>query len=393
MEIKKNNILLVFAIIIYFSIGPIFYNLPIKLIYLVIFLFGFVFFNKRLNLFKGDKIIYFLFFLYIITTLITSTVNNTYVPVIYTTVFIIAFFTAIHYEQKDILKLTEILTDIFKYILILAWIGFIYSIFGKPLFSLPYGGKILNFYLTTFGESLFQSTRPTGIYDEPGALSFFVCLLVSYRTHLKLNSFTSLYLLLLGLVTQSLAHGVFLAIWGISEIVKFRNNEKYQTLKKLIFVVVLFLFSYAIYQSGILGWQIERTMGWIENPETAGRMISYNNLLNEVEGNTHNFLFGFDKGSIDRTTTTNDYGENILTPLIFGGLLVAWPFYLFIVFCFIYPLITFKRFYLMGLGLLLFQRPYFLELPYSFCIALLIGLFINEGNGKIPLKKLHYIKQ
>lgn len=387
MKIKKKNILLVLAIIIYFSVGPIFYNLPIKLVYLIIFLFGFIIINKSIILSKKNLFIYFLFFLYFITTLITSYVNNTNVPLVYTTVFLITFYSAIYYEQNDILKLTEILTNIFKYILILAWIGLIYSFFGKPLFSLPYGGKIMNFYLTTFSESLNNSTRPTGIYDEPGALSFFVCLLVSYRTHLKLNSFTSLYLLLLGLVTQSLAHGVFLVIWVFSEMIKFKNNEKYQISKKIIFVLLILIFSYTIYLSGILQWQIDRTMGWIANPETAQRMQSYNNVLNQVEGNTHNLLFGFDKASIDRTSTTNYYGENILTPLIYGGLLDSWPFYLFIGFCLIYPIMTFKRFYLIGLGLLLFQRPYFLELPYSFCIALLIALFINEGKEEIPLDK------
>lgn len=394
MKIKKKKILLVLAIIIYFSIGPIFYNLPIKLIYLIIFLFGFIIINKPIILTKKNLIIYFLFLIFLITTLITSNANNTYVPLIFSLVFVLTFFSAIHYEQNDILRLTEILTTIFKYALILAWIGLIYSFFGNPLFSLPYGGKIMNFYLTTFGESMNGYTRPTVIYDEPGALSFFVCLLVSYRTYLKLNSFTSLYLLLLGLVTQSLAHGVFLVIWVFSEMIKFRNNEKYQILKKIIFVILILIFSYTIYLSGILQWQIDRTIGWIANPETAGRMQSYNNVLNEIEGNTHNLLFGFDKAIINRTSTTNYYGENILTPLIFGGLLAAWPFYLFIGFCLLYPLITFKRFYLLGLGLLLFQRPYFLELPYSFCIALLIALFINEKKKEITdIKQLSENKQ
>lgn len=377
-KIKKENILLIVAIVIYFSIGPVFYHLPIKLVYVIVFIFLFVLQTKPINISTNNIILYCLLFIHLITTAITSIANNSFIPFIFSSVFALSFYSALQYNLKDIRRLTEILTVIFKYILILAWIGLFYSIFFKPLFSILYLENNLNFYLTTFGGSYANFTRPTGIYDEPGALSFFICLLVSYRTVLKLNPLTSLFLLLGGLVTQSLAHVIFLIVWVISETLKFQKKEKRQLLRKVIFIISLFILSIAIYETGILQWQIERTMGWVENPESAQRIIAFKNVLSEIDNNTYNLFFGFDKSLVARTTSIGNFGENILTPLVFGGLLAAWPLYLFVCFCIIYPLITFKRFYLIAIGLMLFQRPYFLELPYSFCIAIFVTLLINE---------------
>jgi len=373
--ITKEKIFLLFGIIIYLSIGPIFYHLPIKLVFLIIFLFCFVLCTKAIDISKKAIIFYFGILLFLITNIVTSIKNGTSTPFISSIICSASFFIIFHYSIKTITKLTEILTVIFKYLLILAWVGLIYSIFFGPLFITTYNERPIYFYLTTFGTQDIILTRPSAIYDEPGAFSFFICLLVALRTKLGLNSKTSLYLILGGFVTQSLAHIIFSAIWIFSIIIK-DNNKK----KRLSILIACIVFGFVLYKSNIIQWQINRTEKWIENPQSSPRILSYYNVLKNIEGNKQNFIYGFNKKIVAREEETSDYGENVLTPLIYGGILASWPFYLFIGFCFCYPLFKSKQLYLIGIGLLLFQRPYLLELPYSFCIALLINLLIKKHD-------------
>lgn len=93
-----------------------------------------------------------------------------------------------------------------------AWIGLFYSLMGgvpQLCFDNP-NGRPNCLYLTTFSNSdnveFWGLIRPAGVFDEPGALSFFTILIVCLNELFDGGKTKSLVLLFMGLVTFSLAH-------------------------------------------------------------------------------------------------------------------------------------------------------------------------------------------
>jgi hypothetical protein len=93
-----------------------------------------------------------------------------------------------------------------------AWIGFLYSLNGGAptyCFGNPDGSQNC-LYLATFAKpetvAYWGAIRPAGIFDEPGALSFFTTLVVCLNELCDGGRKRSLILFSLGLVTLSLAH-------------------------------------------------------------------------------------------------------------------------------------------------------------------------------------------
>lgn len=97
-------------------------------------------------------------------------------------------------------------------ILIGAWIGFVYYLGGgSPTQCFENPDRRQNcLYLSTFSNSdsleFWGAIRPCGIFDEPGALSFFVTLVVCLNELCDGPRKRSFILFSLGLVTLSLAH-------------------------------------------------------------------------------------------------------------------------------------------------------------------------------------------
>jgi len=389
---KHSNVLIYFAIIFFTSIGPIFNYLPIKLVFVLFALFIYIVVYRPISKTREHLILYFLIIVFLITTAITCIVNETVIPVIFSLTFSITLFCALQIRYTEIHKLVEILTTVFKYVIILAWVGYFYSLFSEPLFSLINPNGVSNhFYLTTFSISN-PPIRPSGFYDEPGAFSFFICLLVFLRTYLGFNLRTSMFLMIGGLITQSLAHAVFLLLWVVSILITNEIKVKFSFFKRIITAIIFFTAVFIIWKSGILDWAIDRTLSWSQDQESVVRVKNYNNVYYEIQGNYNNLLFGFDKNVVNRSYSQG-YSENVLTPIAYGGLFASWPFYLFLGFCLIYPFLTFNNFSLVAVGLLIMLRPYFLELPYSFCLAIIIALYISvkikEKFSISPANKLH----
>jgi len=386
-SIKHKNVMVLFAIIAFTSIGPIFNNLPIKLIFLLGLLFVSII-NYRLIKFSWKHILlYFLLFIFVITSSISSYVNETFVPLVYTFTFVIAFFSAVQLSKKEILRLVDLLTIIFKYTIILAWIGYVYSLFAPPWFSLNNPNGVQNFfYLSTF--SITDSPiRASGFYDEPGAFSFFICLLVFFRTYLGYDLKTSLFLMIGGFVTQSLAHAVFFVVWLFSVLFTRESKVNLSFFNRIIITLLIVFTGFLAVQSNIFSWAIERTTTWFDNPDSAVRVRNFNNCYEKIEESNHNLIYGFGNDFANRDTSEG-YSENLLTPIAIGGLMVSWPFYLFLFFCLLYPLLSFSNYSLIGIGLLILQRPYFLELPYSYCLAIIIVMFLEINNKAIDKRKI-----
>jgi hypothetical protein len=386
-SIKERNVLIYFVVIFFVSIGPIFNNLPIKLLFILLAMFCYTIIARPIKKSSRHTLMYGLILFFLLTTIVSCYINKTLVPLPYAISFNIALFCMVQLSFFETKRIVELLSTLFKYVIILAWIGYFYALIAPPLFALVNPNGTLNdFYLTTFSV-VSPPIRPSGFYDEPGAFSFFICLLVFIRTFLGMELKLSFFMMIGGLVTQSAAHAVFLAVWILSILLTKESNTKFTIMQRIVTLVSFCVVIFLIYQSGIAEWAIERVQKWSEDPDSMARVINYNNVYEAIYNNTHNLLFGFRPDCVERADCEG-LSENVLTPIAMGGLFVSWPFYLFLMFCFLYPLLTFKNFSLIGIGLLLLQRPYFLELPYSACLSIIITLFICVKKEDIVLSKL-----
>lgn len=119
-------------------------------------------------------------------------------------------------EIKTALKY---LTNFHVILLAGALFSFAYALLGgEPFFAIVNPDGRENFVLPLSLTNSFWTglSRPSGIYDEPGTFSFFLCSLVTLRHLLGFDEKKSFYILLLGLFTLSLAHIIFLIVFLFS---------------------------------------------------------------------------------------------------------------------------------------------------------------------------------
>jgi hypothetical protein len=273
--------------------------------------------------------------------------------------------------------------------LILAIISFIYFNFGgPPIFSLKNAdGRDAFFYLTSFNNGS-ETIRPTGIFDEPGAFSFFVCLLVIYRDILNKSKDQSLLILILGFVTQSLTHVIFFSIYLLNYLVLLTDFKFKSIFKFVIVFSFLISLSFIVMRSSFSEYTQNRTEKYINDPNSTGRILSFSSIYDELAYDNSKIIFGLNKSTAERDLEYEfDFGENVLTPIVYGGLLVAWPYFLFLLYLLYYFIFKQRIFSLIGGIILLIQRPYFLELPYSFPLGVLcfMLLYFDKKNDLLKV--------
>jgi len=133
--------------------------------------------------------------------------------------FIVSFLMVFFVPDHDLNAFAEISTSIMVLFLLGAIFGFFWVIVGGSSladFTNPDGRVVYVFPFTLSNSYWGDFIRASSIYDEPGALSFFVCALVTVRHILGFCEKKSFILLILGLVTLSLAHIVFLVFYVLS---------------------------------------------------------------------------------------------------------------------------------------------------------------------------------
>ena len=215
MKIKQKQyyfFAFILLIVSVFSISPIFGTLiPVSgniISFFFIWMLYLVLLYTRQSISMSHTVV-------ILFVLICSLVNSIYwgdVTFKFVT-YLVSFFLVLSFINKNhILCYTKLLTFFSIVLLIGSVIGFSYSLTGgKSSFSINNpDGRLNYFFLTTFSNTISSNLiRPSGIFDEPGALSFVVCLTVAFREMLKMPRLMSCIMLLLGGVTTSLAHIIF----------------------------------------------------------------------------------------------------------------------------------------------------------------------------------------
>jgi hypothetical protein len=289
-------------------------------------------------------------------------------------------------RRRDVDLFVELFTWLTIAMLVGAVVGLFYAFFGgAPLLSFPNpDGRLNQLFLTTLTNAQYLNfIRPSGTFDEPGALSFVVCCLAALRQALGHDKKVTWIMLLLGLVTMSLAHILYMIIHGVNEL----SGSKHM-IKALVVVTIVAISLYAIVTFVQPVHEIYSNLLLAKFVVSDGRLVGDNRtdlFLNAASYiNPSSFWFGIDAkcalGYIDCAQQRyGQYGENPLTLIMQWGLLISFPYYLSLIYL---GIVAFLRHTLIPLGILvlLLQRPYTMSYGYTLLILLTIGAMA----GKIP---------
>lgn len=352
------------------------------------------------NFSKNSKFIWFYFLLssYFILISILLSIFHFEIGFIFLPFF---FLTSVYFvfisSDLDVLKYVQVASNIILFISLGALIGFFYAFFiGQPNFVfINPNGLINEVFLTTMTNSRWDSfIRPSGIYDEPGALSFFICGVCFLRHLLNFDKKKTMLILMLGLVTFSVAHIIYLGFYLVS-ISRIRFN--FRALFNLLIILILLMFIYFIlvYTGAWEGISII-FFGRFDS-ESSGlfpgdnRSMYFFNAIDYLNDHPLNLLFG-ESMTTDFENVSLKYGvvgSNPLMPILSFGFFVSLPYYFILTLLFINGLKGKYHFVSIGFALVLFQREFFLVVSYSLFFMLVFKiLFINYINEKKNINSL-----
>jgi hypothetical protein len=257
-----------------------------------------------------------------------------------------------------------------------AWLG------GAPLLTIlnPDGRPAGLYAFTMTNDVSGNLIRPAGIFDEPGALAFYICLAAACRSLLELPRRTTWLLLAGGLPTLSLAHLAYMVFHLLSE-----RLLSPRALRALLAGALLL---------GAAG--LHPAMQRAVQERIAARLVLEDGRL---AGDNRSELFENAAGYVDLKTSVvgldprcigdwmacqrsyRRFGENILTPLVQGGILMSWPYYATLAALVATGLRARRRLVCVGVAALLVQRPYVLSAGYCLLIQLFCQLaWLQKGR-------------
>lgn len=296
--------------------------------------------------------------------------------------FLAAIFVISYTSRAVAIKFVETASQLHYWILLFAVVGVIYVFFGgEALFEiLNEDGRKNGFYLSTFSNTYSLGfIRPSGIYDEPGALSFFVCIIIALREIFHLDRKLSWRLILLGFITSSLAHFIFFFLFSIHS-----GAFRLRALIKLVPIVLAVVSAMYFIDSPFSAL----LHNFFSRFEIIGGTISGDN-RSELFLNAISYLdpsvifFGLNGACILNLPECTpgmyvQYGENPLTLMVHLGLTLAWTYYLAL----IYLLIKSRggnRWLVLGVLMLILQRPNIISYGYSPLIIMFMYTLYRNG--------------
>jgi hypothetical protein len=376
-------------------ISPFFTLLPLSLWKLItVFAVGLLFACICLS-FKSIKIpllqskaALVVFFLVIIFSSATSVYYHSYLPIYLNFSFLLISLLLIFFTSKHG-KIFVGISTVFVCLLILgAYIGVLYAYLGgEPVFVFPNGdGRLNSIYLTTGTNfHIGRFIRPSGIYDEPGALSFFICSVCLLRVFFNKNDTITLFIMIFGMITSSLTHLLILICFVSYYLFRYKNKSSTYAYFLSFFVIGMIILAvfYNLFDTLLFS------------------RLRYNPSTGAISGDTRSHLFLNALGMIDiksffwgldRTVYTNEnlfrsafpfIGDNPLTPLVKYGFFSQWYYYFMLFIIFLAGLFQRKYFFIcVAVCLLFFQRPNPHVISYNFYFVLfyLISVKIIGAN-------------
>lgn len=298
------------------------------------------------------------------------------------TYFIFSMWTINILAKSEIEAVVRILSVLIAIILACAVIGALYAYFGgMPLldFANP-DGRLNQLYLTTLTNAQTDNfIRPAGIFDEPGALSFVTCLIAAMRSATGADRKGTWWLLGLGFITMSVAHLLYVICHALQEW-KGAGIKKIPlpivvAMASLIFIGISLPPIKELFHALFISRFYDGQLG-------DDRLGMFGNAINYLS--LQAFLFGVDSdcaaGLVSCTSKGYEYfGDNPLTLLVKWGLLISLPYYL-VMGCLLIRFFRKFDFIILGIFLLLLQRPYVMSYGYSMLVMLAaFVLFYGEA--------------
>jgi hypothetical protein len=264
----------------------------------------------------------------------------------------------------------EYLTALLAVLAVGSLAGQVYAYLGgAPLLTIdnPDGRPASLYALTMTNDALDNLIRPAGIFDEPGALAFYICVTAACRSLLGMPRRTTWLLLAGGVPTLSLAHLVYMAFHLLSE-----RLLSPRALRALL--AGSLVLGAAILHPALQETVEERIVARLAMED--GRLAGDNRseLLENAAAyvDLRSAVVGLDPRCItDWMACQRSYrrfGENILTPLVQGGILMSWPYYAVLAALLAAGLRARAQLYYVGIAALLLQRPYLLSTGYCLLI-------------------------
>jgi len=387
---SANSLIIAFYFI--FGTSTIFYFLGGHRI--VAFLL-FFFYSLFLIILDKNRLLsrsYVIAFLFFITLSLVSSVYWSHIRYAFTPVFFfISLMLLYTYRLSDIKQSVNIISNVLLVLLILSTLGFVYAYLGYPGIRVGTNpdGRGVTFYLSTLTNAAYnfggrRFIRPSAIYDEPGSLSLIVCMCVVCRHLLKMDQKKSIYLLLFGFITLSAAHLLFTIVYVFSLVImKINKNLLTASLKfkyfvwltiGIVFLVQVFDVINALLFSRIFTLNIETIAG--------NRLEPFLNALSLISINT--FLWGLDPICIsDANRCSNLYGrvrDNPLTELVTRGIFSSLLYYALILYFLVVSVLDKRMVILLGVVVLMMQRPMALNVGTEVFLALTIVIISKTKN-------------
>lgn len=331
--------------------------------------------------------------LFVIASLVTSAISGVYwgslQAALFPAYFGISLIVAVLATEKELRIIVSIGSVILLAFLIGGWIALALAFSGVPPIDTVSGlhDRVLYIYFATLTPTLIGDfIRPSGIYDEPGALSFFVAGFAFLRHWMRMDRKLTWILLILGFVTFSLAHLIYVAIHFMSER---RLLVAWLTLIPVTAIAIWVLFTVGLWETFDA-----RLVGRLSVATEPGKTVEGDNrtefILNAVDaleaGGPRMFLFGVDaiciEGSIQCRHTYPGYEDNVLSPLAYYGLLISWPYYFLLAASIAVGSIRRSWWPLLGVGLLFMQRPNIFVAGYAMLAALVLVVVVRSLENR-----------
>lgn len=381
----SSHIISIIFIFFLLSDTPLFSIIGLPVIPLFILFFLALILGRNIQL-TDLKSVSFCITLFFLTSLFSAIFNKTPKPVLFGSLSIIYFLSTFFLKRDEIVRIVKVISGL---LLLTLCFGFIAILFGTAQVFKISVIKNLDLYPLGLLYHNIPIPRLAGFFYEPGQLSFYICVCIVLRELLSLDSKLTFILLVLGFLTQSISH-LFFSVFFLLFIF-FKNSSSNNKLK---FVLGFFAFFYLVSISGFFDWVFDRISTFISQPDEWSRFLSFNNALTVLDDDLNKYLVGpnselsarviEDENVFDiELDNVSVYGENPLSPLIFGGILASWPYYFFIIFYLFDSFTSGKKSFLVFIiALLTLQRPYTLEFPYALIISLLIVVNEVDSNSE-----------
>jgi len=272
-------------------------------------------------------------------------------------------------------------------ILSLGVIGFIYHCLGGGVTDTVYLyqeqiARRSDVYLTSIGHERGSFIRPASIFDEPGAFSFFIILIVCFNLALGIREKSSSVFMLLGLLTGALAHFIMTLVYFLFSLFSTSNfKERLVIITVLIFVIGVLLTTQEIssFYDDMYGDRLVVREGRLSGDNRTENMLialDYVNIELVLRGG-----MAIDKENHDYHA---DVAANPLSPLFAYGIFIWMIYFAFELWLLTYALFANKqvRFSALALFLILLQRPYLFNFYWGVPILLVAYTIYRVAKHK-----------